>query len=102
VASPRIHDVELVACELALCAARDSADGEFKLTAVRHRFRGWLHMEAVRAEGKRAGDADGEIAYGYGLMIVDSLADRWGSYSVRDADGSRARTATTWAELSWT
>src|SRR6266508_6241076 len=70
VASPRIQDLELVACELALCAVRDSADGEFKLTAVRHRFRGWLHMEVIRAEGKWSGDEEDELAYGCGLMIV--------------------------------
>jgi hypothetical protein len=48
VSSPRIGEVELVVCELALCAMRDSADGELKLTAVRHPMRGWLHVEVIR------------------------------------------------------
>ncbi len=101
-ASPRIHDVELVVCELALCAIRGSVDGEFALTAMRHRDRGWLYVAATRAEAAWFCSQDSELAHGYGLMIVDGLADRWGSYGVRDADCSSSGTATTWAELSWT
>lgn len=100
--SPRAHDVELVVCELASCAARVSADGEFTLTAVRHLCQGWLHVQAIRAEGDWPGAEDEELALRYGLMIVDSLADQWGSIGIRHADGRVSRTATTWAELSWT
>jgi hypothetical protein len=101
VLSPRLDQVELVVCELAACAMRDSADGELKLTAVRHRVRGWLHVEVVRAVGKWSDGEDDQVAYAYGLMIVDGLAERWGSFSAHDTGGSLSTTATIWAELSW-
>ncbi len=100
VLSPRRHDIQLVAGELALSAVRGSADGEFTLTAARHRFRGWLRMEASHTTGTWSGGDDAELAYSYGLMIVDSLASRWGSDGARDADRPSAGTATIWAELS--
>jgi hypothetical protein len=101
VSSPRIDHVELVVCELALCAMRDSADGELTLTAVRHLVRPWLHVEVMRAAGKWSGGEEDELAHTYSVMIVDCLSERWGTFSVHNAGGSPSSKATIWAELSW-
>jgi len=91
----RPGEVELIASELASCAARATPGGVFTVTA--RRGPGWLRVE-IGTSGSGwwpTGDGEDALAYGCGLAIVAALADRFGH------EGTAGGAAVLWAEVAW-
>lgn len=101
---PRTDDAALIVSELATNAVRhsNSRDGTFELRLRARDGRLLIEVidEGAATAATPAGEPDESLGEprlresGRGLLIVESLADRWG----QDRDGARAMW---WAEL-WT
>lgn len=88
----RPQDIELAAAELALCALHHTPSGG-TITSLRRIPGRRLRIEAMSAHCGWHGNQEAATAYGYGLLILDRLARRFGHYQAPDSPPA------IWAEL---
>jgi hypothetical protein len=99
--TPRAHDAEVIASEMITGVILSPLGREFTLTLQTGPGQARVEVSETAMSGQRLPGHDcPDAEHGCWPLIMDGLADKWGTYSAMTPDG-RGDTRGTWAEVAW-